>query len=229
MLWGPQGGAAEAVAAQLEGRLRAALKARGNPFTEGGPAAYGVAASTGRPLLALFDRTFELRCLQVSGSEPKKSVPHHSVHSKARACRSIKRILRSVCSMFGGSATSSAAVTPIREPFTASSDRSTWLARCPPASLGCMCGAALGRGGKAPGALRPCHSTPQASLTSVDPSRHCVEAVIALADGPVPASSARGVKDLHVRIFTPSDLRVPSWGQWLRTVRRRVGHRPLES
>lgn len=59
-----QGGAAEAVAAQLEGRLRAALKARGNPFTEGGPAAYGAAAATGRPLLALFDRTFELRCLQ---------------------------------------------------------------------------------------------------------------------------------------------------------------------
>ena len=81
-LWAAQGGAAEAVAAQLEGRLRAALKARGNPFTEGGPAAYGAAAATGRPLLALFDRTFELRCLQVSGSELPKSLPHHSVHCK---------------------------------------------------------------------------------------------------------------------------------------------------
>lgn len=57
-----QGGAAEAVAAQLEGRLRAALKARGNPFSDAGPAAYGAAAAVGgRPLLALFDRTFELR------------------------------------------------------------------------------------------------------------------------------------------------------------------------
>ncbi len=54
-----QGGAAEAVAAQLEGRLRAALKSRANPFAEAAP---GLASQLGgRPLLALFDRTFELR------------------------------------------------------------------------------------------------------------------------------------------------------------------------
>lgn len=55
---GPQGGAAEAVAAQLEARLRAALKSRANPFTEAAP---GLATQLGRPLLALFDRSFELR------------------------------------------------------------------------------------------------------------------------------------------------------------------------
>ena len=54
-----QGGAAEAVAAQLEGRLRAALKSRANPFSEAAPA---LAGQLGRPLLALFDRSFELRC-----------------------------------------------------------------------------------------------------------------------------------------------------------------------
>lgn len=56
----PKGGAAEAVAAQLEGRLRAALGARGNPFSEGEPAYGAPVAVGGRPLLALFDRTFEL-------------------------------------------------------------------------------------------------------------------------------------------------------------------------
>lgn len=54
-----QGGAAEAVAAQLEARLRAALKSRANPFSEAAPA---LAGQLGRPLLALFDRSFELRC-----------------------------------------------------------------------------------------------------------------------------------------------------------------------
>lgn len=60
-----QGGAAEAVAAQLEGRLRAALKSRANPFAEAAP---GLASQLGgRPLLALFDRTFELRfCFALS-------------------------------------------------------------------------------------------------------------------------------------------------------------------
>ena len=53
-----QGGAAEAVAAQLEARLRAALKSRANPFSEAAPA---LAGQLGRPLLALFDRSFELR------------------------------------------------------------------------------------------------------------------------------------------------------------------------
>lgn len=57
-----QGGAAEAVAAQLEGRLRAALKSRANPFSEAAPA---LAGQLGRPLLALFDRSFELRCRKI--------------------------------------------------------------------------------------------------------------------------------------------------------------------
>lgn len=59
-----QGGAAEAVAAQLEGRLRAALKSRANPFSEAAPA---LAGQLGRPLLALFDRSFELRCTGIYG------------------------------------------------------------------------------------------------------------------------------------------------------------------
>ena len=59
-----QGGAAEAVAAQLQERLRAALKSRNNPFAEASP---GLASQLGgRPLLALFDRTFELRWVLLS-------------------------------------------------------------------------------------------------------------------------------------------------------------------
>ena len=55
----PRGGAAEHVAAQLDARLRDALRSRANLFSEGaGPA--GLAASLQRPLLCLFDRNFEL-------------------------------------------------------------------------------------------------------------------------------------------------------------------------
>lgn len=63
MTFATQGGAAEAVAAQLEARLRAALKSRANPFAEAAPA---LAGQLGRPLLALFDRSFELRCRQLT-------------------------------------------------------------------------------------------------------------------------------------------------------------------
>lgn len=59
-----QGGAAEAAAAQLEARLRAALRSRANPFAEAAPA---LAGQLGRPLLALFDRSFELRCCSHPG------------------------------------------------------------------------------------------------------------------------------------------------------------------
>jgi hypothetical protein len=55
------------VAAQLEGRLRAALKSRANPFSEAAPA---LAGQLGRPLLALFDRSFELRCRVQSRQTP---------------------------------------------------------------------------------------------------------------------------------------------------------------
>jgi len=59
----PPGGAAEHVAAQLDGRLRDALRGRANIFSEG--ASGGLAASLQRPLLCLFDRNFELSvCLQ---------------------------------------------------------------------------------------------------------------------------------------------------------------------
>ena len=55
----PAGGAAEHVAAKLDARLRDALRDRANVFTEGAAGA-GLAASLQRPLLCLFDRTFEL-------------------------------------------------------------------------------------------------------------------------------------------------------------------------
>ena len=54
----PSGGAAEHVAAKLDARLRDALRDRVNVFSEG--AGSGLAASLQRPLLCLFDRTFEL-------------------------------------------------------------------------------------------------------------------------------------------------------------------------
>jgi sec1 family domain-containing protein 1 len=54
----PKGGAAEHVAAQLDARLRDALKARSNVFTEA--SSVGLAASLQRPLLCLFDRNFEM-------------------------------------------------------------------------------------------------------------------------------------------------------------------------
>jgi hypothetical protein len=60
----PKGGAAEAVAAALEQRLRDALKGRANLFSEGaggGPAA--LAATLSRPLLVLFDRNMDLGAL----------------------------------------------------------------------------------------------------------------------------------------------------------------------
>ena len=52
-----QGGAAEYVATQLDVRLREHLKLRSNLLNEGAP---GLAASLSRPLLCLFDRSFEL-------------------------------------------------------------------------------------------------------------------------------------------------------------------------
>jgi hypothetical protein len=55
----PPGGAAEHVAAKLDARLRDALRDRVNVFSEGA-AGSGLAASLQRPLLCLFDRTFEL-------------------------------------------------------------------------------------------------------------------------------------------------------------------------
>lgn len=56
----PKGGAAEAVASQLDARIREALAVRGNPFADGQASYQTPAAVGGRPLLALFDRTFEL-------------------------------------------------------------------------------------------------------------------------------------------------------------------------
>ena len=53
----PKGGAAEAVAGLLDGKLRDALRARSNLFSEG---TIGLSASLSRPLLALFDRNFDL-------------------------------------------------------------------------------------------------------------------------------------------------------------------------
>jgi hypothetical protein len=53
----PKGGAAEHVAAALEGKLRDHLKARSNLFSEGASA---LAATLSRPLLVLLDRNFDL-------------------------------------------------------------------------------------------------------------------------------------------------------------------------
>lgn len=53
----PKGGAAEHVAAALEGRLRDHLKARSNLFSEGATA---LSATLSRPLLVIFDRNFDL-------------------------------------------------------------------------------------------------------------------------------------------------------------------------
>ena len=53
----PKGGAAEHVAALLDGKLRDALRARSNLFSEG---TLGLSASLSRPLLCLFDRNFDL-------------------------------------------------------------------------------------------------------------------------------------------------------------------------
>jgi hypothetical protein len=60
----PAGGAAEHVATLLDARLRDALKSRNNIFSESTPA---LSASLTRPLLAIFDRNFDLAAmLQVS-------------------------------------------------------------------------------------------------------------------------------------------------------------------
>ncbi|KAF8065561.1 SLY1 [Scenedesmus sp. PABB004] len=53
----PRGGAAEHVAAALDSRLRDHLKARSNLFSEGASA---LSATLSRPLLVIFDRTFDL-------------------------------------------------------------------------------------------------------------------------------------------------------------------------
>lgn len=61
VLWvglGVQGGAAEHIAGQLEGRIRVALRGRNSLFH--GAASPGLASSMNRPLLCLFDRNFEL-------------------------------------------------------------------------------------------------------------------------------------------------------------------------
>ena len=55
----PRGGAAEHVAAALDARLRDALKSRGNLFANAS-AMTGLGSSIQRPLLCLFDRTFEM-------------------------------------------------------------------------------------------------------------------------------------------------------------------------
>jgi len=58
----PRGGAAEHVAATLEGRLRDLLKGRSNLFSEAAAGGGGgaLAATLSRPLLVLFDRNFDL-------------------------------------------------------------------------------------------------------------------------------------------------------------------------
>lgn len=53
----PRGGAAEHVAGVLDQKLRDALKARNNLFSEG---VLGLSATLTRPLLCLFDRNFDL-------------------------------------------------------------------------------------------------------------------------------------------------------------------------
>ncbi len=56
----PKGGAAEHVATALEARLRDNLKARSNLFSEGSGA---LSATLSRPLLVLFDRSFDLSAM----------------------------------------------------------------------------------------------------------------------------------------------------------------------
>ncbi|GBF90033.1 hypothetical protein Rsub_02741 [Raphidocelis subcapitata] len=57
----PRGGAAEHVAAALEGRLRDLLRGRSNLFSEAAAGGGGALAATlSRPLLVLFDRNFDL-------------------------------------------------------------------------------------------------------------------------------------------------------------------------
>ncbi|KAL6783831.1 SLY1 [Auxenochlorella protothecoides x Auxenochlorella symbiontica] len=57
----PRGGAAEHVASLLDAQIREALHQRGSVFADGaGAAGAGLAASLHRPLLAIFDRNFEL-------------------------------------------------------------------------------------------------------------------------------------------------------------------------
>jgi len=66
----PRGGAAEVVAAKLDGRLRETLSQRGNLFAEASAAAAAAAqpaAAASRPLLCLFDRSFDCAsCVQHS-------------------------------------------------------------------------------------------------------------------------------------------------------------------
>ena len=59
----PPGGAAEAVASQLDIRLRDALKGRSNLFSEGPGSSTALAATLSRPLLVLFDRNFDLSAM----------------------------------------------------------------------------------------------------------------------------------------------------------------------
>lgn len=68
----PRGGAAEHVAGLLDQKLRDALKARSNLFSEG---VLGLSASLSRPLLALFDRNFDL-CTAVQHTWTYKPLVH---------------------------------------------------------------------------------------------------------------------------------------------------------
>ena len=88
-----QGGAAEYVATQLDVRLREHLKLRSNLLNEGAP---GLAASLSRPMLCLFDRSFELsvvcpacrppcQCLSVScdfAHPPSQAVNHDAAFAE---------------------------------------------------------------------------------------------------------------------------------------------------
>ncbi|MEW5311398.1 MAG: hypothetical protein WDW38_003117, partial [Sanguina aurantia] len=60
----PRGGAAEHVAGLLDAKLRDALKSRTNLFSEG---VAGLSAPLTRPLLALFDRNFDLTLMLQQG------------------------------------------------------------------------------------------------------------------------------------------------------------------
>lgn len=60
----PRGGAAEHVAGLLDAKLRDALKSRTNLFSEG---VVGLSAPLTRPLLALFDRNFDLTMMLQQG------------------------------------------------------------------------------------------------------------------------------------------------------------------
>lgn len=75
----PPGGAAEHVASALNARLREALKSRNNVFTEGSGS--GLMSSLQRPLLCLFDRTFELS-VALQHAWTYKPLVHDVMHMK---------------------------------------------------------------------------------------------------------------------------------------------------